>query len=97
MGIEFLVDSTHLGFLVSDTEKNLILYMYQPKSRESYGGMKLLRKADFHLGQVVNSFLRIKCRTQNLVERRKQFLALETRHVTMFGKLISLFYFLLLF
>ena len=36
--IDFLIDNTSLGFLVSDKEKNLVLYMYQPEARESFGG-----------------------------------------------------------
>lgn len=36
--VEFLIDNTQLGFLVSDREKNIVLYMYQPEARESYGG-----------------------------------------------------------
>lgn len=37
--IEYLIDNAAMGFLVSDSEKNLVLYMYQPESRESFGGM----------------------------------------------------------
>lgn len=36
--VEYLIDNTTLGFLLSDSEKNLVLYMYQPESRESFGG-----------------------------------------------------------
>lgn len=36
--IEYMIDNTSLGFLVSDREKNLVLYMYQPEARESFGG-----------------------------------------------------------
>lgn len=36
--IEFLIDNTTMGFLMSDSEKNLVLYMYQPEARESCGG-----------------------------------------------------------
>jgi hypothetical protein len=35
---EFLLDNTQMGFLVADGDKNLVLYMYQPESRESFGG-----------------------------------------------------------
>jgi cleavage and polyadenylation specificity factor subunit 1 len=27
-----------MGFLVADGDKNMVLYMYQPESRESFGG-----------------------------------------------------------
>lgn len=33
-----MIDNATLGFLVSDREKNLVLYMYQPEARESFGG-----------------------------------------------------------
>jgi len=36
---EFLLDNTQMGFLVADGDKNLVLYMYQPESRESFGGI----------------------------------------------------------
>lgn len=31
-----------MGFLMSDSEKNLVLYMYQPEARESCGGTRFL-------------------------------------------------------
>ena len=60
MAVDYYIDNTQLGFLVSDAEKNLILYMYQPEARESQGGHRLIRKADFHVGQVVSTMFRIK-------------------------------------
>lgn len=85
-GIEYLIDGTNLGFLVSDKEKNIILYMYQPEARESLGGQKLLRKADFHLGQNINSFFRISCKTDENDEDSKH-LNVERRHATIFATL----------
>lgn len=84
--IEFLIDNTTLGFLLSDSEKNVVLYMYQPEARESCGGQKLLRKADFHLGQSVNTFFRIKCKIGDTLEEQKHFTGADRRHITMFGK-----------
>lgn len=40
--MEYMIDNTTMGFLVSDSEKNLVLYMYQPESRESLGGLLLI-------------------------------------------------------
>ncbi|XP_008551779.2 cleavage and polyadenylation specificity factor subunit 1 [Microplitis demolitor] len=85
--LEYLIDNTNLGFLVSDGENNLSLFMYQPESRESLGGQKLIRKADFHLGQKVNTFFRIKCRTRDIAGQKKEFAGAENRHVTMFATL----------
>lgn len=33
-----MVDNSNLGFLASDCSENIIIYMYQPESRESFGG-----------------------------------------------------------
>lgn len=40
--MEFMVDNTNLGFLVSEAEGNFVIFMYQPQARESYGGNSLL-------------------------------------------------------
>lgn len=85
--VEFLIDNTQLGFLVSDREKNIVLYMYQPEARESYGGQKLLRKADFHLGQHVNTFFRIHCKTTDISSEKKHLSNSDKRHITMFATL----------
>ncbi|KAG7260639.1 hypothetical protein CRUP_007797 [Coryphaenoides rupestris] len=60
--IEFMVDNNQLGFLVSDRDKNLSVYMYLPEAKESFGGMRLLRRADFNAGANVNTFWRMPCR-----------------------------------
>ncbi|XP_055589529.1 cleavage and polyadenylation specificity factor subunit 1 [Uranotaenia lowii] len=59
--IEYVVDNYNLGFMVTDEQCNIIIYMYQPESRESYGGQRLLRKCDYHLGQRVNTMFRVQC------------------------------------
>ncbi|TGZ49690.1 Cleavage and polyadenylation specificity factor subunit 1 [Temnothorax longispinosus] len=82
--IEYLIDNTNLGFVVADGESNLALFMYQPESRESLGGQKLIRKADFHLGQKVNTFFRIRCRVTDPANDKKQFSGADKRHVTMY-------------
>ncbi len=38
LNVEFMVDNTNLGFLATDCSENLIIYMYQPESRDSFGG-----------------------------------------------------------
>lgn len=74
------------NFSVSDSEKNFIMYMYCPEARESFGGSKLLRKADFHLGYHVNSFFRIKCKLGDIQNYdKRQANLIDKRHVTMFG------------
>ncbi|KAJ8922195.1 hypothetical protein NQ315_004132 [Exocentrus adspersus] len=85
--VEYMIDNSSLGFLVSDKEKNLVLYMYQPEARESLGGQRLLRKADFHLGQAVNSFFKIKCKLGELGEDKKHFSGADRRYISMFATL----------
>ena len=60
--VEFVVDNNTLGFVATDADKNITLFMYQPESRESMGGQKLVRKADFHIGQHVNHMFRIRAK-----------------------------------
>ncbi|XP_045455105.1 cleavage and polyadenylation specificity factor subunit 1 [Melitaea cinxia] len=60
--MQFMVDNTSLGFLVSEAEGNFALFMYQPQARESYGGQRLLRKCDYHVGQQVHAMFRIAAR-----------------------------------
>ncbi|GFS30200.1 cleavage and polyadenylation specificity factor subunit 1 [Nephila pilipes] len=87
-GIEFLIDNAQAGFLVSDVEKNLILFAYCPEARESFGGSKLLRKADIHLGAQVTTLFRIRSRLGEIGNYdRRQAALLEKRHVTMFATL----------
>lgn len=81
--VEFVVDNSNLGFMVTDGEKNFITYMYQPESRESLGGQKLLRKADYHLGQRVNCMFRVQCH-QKIGQYQFQF-NYENKHLIIFG------------
>ncbi|XP_055902575.1 cleavage and polyadenylation specificity factor subunit 1 [Eupeodes corollae] len=83
--IEFVVDSTNLGFFVTDADENFIVYMYQPESRESFGGQKLIRKADFHLGQKVNTMFRVQCHQKGPHQRHPFFF--ENKHMIVFGTL----------
>lgn len=53
-------------------------------------GQRLLRKADFHLGQTVNTFFRIKCKLGDLGEDKKNLTGADKRHITMFGNKIIL-------
>ncbi|XP_065344117.1 cleavage and polyadenylation specificity factor subunit 1 [Cloeon dipterum] len=85
---EFLIDNSQMGFLISDRQKNIVLYMYQPESRDSFGGQRLIRRGDYHLGQHINSFFRVRCRWQpdNSAERKLPA-ASEKRHLSMFATL----------
>uniref|UniRef100_A0A803TS76 Cleavage and polyadenylation specificity factor subunit 1 n=1 Tax=Anolis carolinensis TaxID=28377 RepID=A0A803TS76_ANOCA len=83
--VDFMVDSCQLGFLVSDRDRNLLVYMYLPEAKESFGGMRLLRRADFHVGAHVNAFWRTPCRGA-MEGPTKKSSAWENKHITWFGK-----------
>ena len=57
--VDLVVDGTALGFLASDQDKNLVLFVYDPEARESFGGSRLMRRADIHIGSHVNCMWRI--------------------------------------
>lgn len=84
--IEFMVDNANLGFLVTDADENIVVYMYQPEARESLGGQKLIRKADYHLGQVVNTMFRIQCHQRGLYRNREHFI-FDKKHLVIYGTL----------
>ncbi|XP_073536236.1 cleavage and polyadenylation specificity factor subunit 1 isoform X4 [Phyllobates terribilis] len=84
--VEFLVDNGQLGFLVSDRDRNLIVYMYLPAAKESFGGLRLLRRADFHVGSNVNAFWRTPCRGATEVSSRKTALW-DNKQITWFATL----------
>ncbi|XP_051925869.1 cleavage and polyadenylation specificity factor subunit 1 [Hippocampus zosterae] len=84
--IEFMVDNSQLGFLVSDRDKNLFVYMYLPEAKESFGGMRLLRRADFNVGAHVNTFWRMPCRGA-MDAGSKKALTWDNKHITWFATL----------
>ncbi|XP_057291812.1 cleavage and polyadenylation specificity factor subunit 1-like [Hydractinia symbiolongicarpus] len=57
---EFFVDGSQIGFVVCDAEKNALIFAYQPEALESFGGQRLLLKADINVGCHVNTMFRIK-------------------------------------
>ncbi|XP_047663754.1 cleavage and polyadenylation specificity factor subunit 1 isoform X2 [Tachysurus fulvidraco] len=84
--IEFMVDNNQLGFLVSDRDKNLLVYMYLPEAKESFGGLRLLRRADFNAGAHVNTFWRMPTRGV-LDAASKKALNWDNKHITWFATL----------
>ncbi|UYV82374.1 CPSF1 [Cordylochernes scorpioides] len=63
---QFFMDNLLLGFALTDSEQNFMVYTYNPESRESMGGVRLIRKCDFNMGNHINSMFRIKCNSQEL-------------------------------
>ncbi|XP_025915352.1 cleavage and polyadenylation specificity factor subunit 1 isoform X2 [Apteryx rowi] len=84
--VDFMVDCNQLGFLVSDRDRNLLVYMYLPEAKESFGGMRLLRRADFHVGAHVNTFWRTPCRGATDGPTKKS-IVWENKHITWFATL----------
>ena len=84
---DYVIDNSQLCFVISDSEKNFILYSYQPDVRESFGGTRLLRRADYHYGSLVNAFFRIRCKlpVKNIDNRTKQ--SILNKQITMFASL----------
>ncbi|CAG2109128.1 unnamed protein product [Medioppia subpectinata] len=92
---DYAIDGSQMCFAISDSEKNIILYSYQPDVRESMGGTRLLRRADFHFGSNINSFFRIGCKIPANITDKRVKQQLQCRHITMFASLDgSLGYFL---
>lgn len=84
---EYFIDNSQMAFIVSDSDKNIIIYAYQPGNVESCGGTRLLRRADYHLGSHVNSFFRIRCKIPfKEIDTRLQQNYLN-KHITMFATL----------
>ncbi|CAB1350960.1 unnamed protein product [Coregonus sp. 'balchen'] len=71
---------------MSDRDQNLSVYMYLPEAKESFGGMRLLRRADFNVGANVNAFWRMPCRGA-LDTATKKTLAWDNKHITWFATL----------
>ncbi|XP_017276548.1 cleavage and polyadenylation specificity factor subunit 1 isoform X1 [Kryptolebias marmoratus] len=84
--IEFMVDNNQLGFLVSDRDKNLFVYMYLPEAKESFGGLRLLRRGDFNVGAHINTLWRMPCRGA-LDSGSKKALTWDNKHITWFATL----------
>lgn len=84
---EYIVDNNVLAFLVTDADKNMVIFMYQPDNRESRGGQQLVRKADFHLGQHVNTIFRIRAKITDPTTSGRVITGWEKRQVTWFATL----------
>ena len=84
---EFTIDNGHLGFVASDSMRNISLFMYSPDTRESLGGHRLMRKADFHLGQHINCMWRVRAKLSDPTSSQRLVAGNEKRHVTWYATL----------
>ncbi|VDM74073.1 unnamed protein product [Strongylus vulgaris] len=60
MAAQFLVDNSHLAFLMSDEAGNICLFNYMPETQESNGGERLVLRGVLNVGTNVNAWLRVK-------------------------------------
>eukprot|EP00092_Neocalanus_flemingeri_P020040 GFUD01021700.1.p1 GENE.GFUD01021700.1~~GFUD01021700.1.p1 ORF type:complete len:1406 (+),score=514.90 GFUD01021700.1:53-4270(+) len=84
---EFTIDNGHLGFVASDSMRNLCVFMYSPESREAMGGHRLMRKADIHVGQHINCMWRVRAKLSDPSTSQRLLAANEKRHVTWYATL----------
>ncbi|CAG5135896.1 unnamed protein product, partial [Candidula unifasciata] len=84
---EFMVDGDSLGFVATDRNKNVVILAYLPEVKESFGGNRLLRRADFNIGSHVNTLFRVRCKLEDPSTNKKNVAALENKHVTYFATL----------
>lgn len=54
-------------------------------ARESHGGQRLIRKADFNAGSNVSSMFRVRCKLYDPSSDKRMTGAPEKRHITYFG------------
>jgi len=84
---EFVIDNGHLGFLATDAQRNLSIFVYCPESKESMGGQRLVRRADIHLGQQVNTMWRVRAKLTDPSTSQRVLPANEKKHVTWYATL----------
>ncbi|XP_052818827.1 cleavage and polyadenylation specificity factor subunit 1-like isoform X2 [Mya arenaria] len=85
--LDFVVDGAQLSFAVTDKLKNIIIYHYLPETRESHGGTRLIRRADFNAGSHINTMFRVRCKLTDPSTEKKLSGPVERRHVTYFATL----------
>ena len=92
---EYVVDNNVLGFAVTDADKNLVVFMYQPDDPNSMGGQKLIRKGDIQVGQHINTMFRVRAKISDPTTSGCVLAGWEKRHVTWYGTLDGAFGYLL--
>ncbi|KAI9469973.1 MAG: CPSF A subunit region-domain-containing protein [Benjaminiella poitrasii] len=80
--VDFIIDDKSLYFVVGDTMENLDIYQYAPFNLQSFGGQKLMRRGDFHVGSQVQTMIRLP-----QLERTENGLEYNRRHFCLCGTL----------
>ncbi|KAG0172330.1 Cleavage and polyadenylation specificity factor subunit 1 [Apophysomyces sp. BC1034] len=68
--VNFIIDDKSLYLLVGDTDDNMDIYQYAPFNLQSFGGQKLMRRGDFHVGAQVRTMVRLPQISQGEYNRR---------------------------
>ena len=63
-----------------------MLFLLSTIARESHGGQRLIRKADFNAGSHINSMFRVRCKLYDPSSDKRMTGAPEKRHITYFGR-----------
>eukprot|EP01133_Synstelium_polycarpum_P008360 gene8360-9819_t len=77
---EFVVNENVLSLVVSDLEKNIRLFSFDPKDPESMAGQMLLARTNFHIASNTNKFIRIPMKNEDGTTKKE-------RHLLVFGTL----------
>ncbi|MEQ2162148.1 Cleavage and polyadenylation specificity factor subunit 1 [Goodea atripinnis] len=72
--------------LAADLMKSISLLRYQEETKESFGGMRLLRRADFNAGAHINALWRMPCRGA-LDSGSKKALTWDNKQISWFATL----------
>ncbi|KAL4213346.1 CPSF A subunit region-domain-containing protein [Rhizopus microsporus] len=78
--VDFIIDDKSLYLVVGDTSENIDLYQYAPFNLQSFGGQKLMRRGDFHVGSQVQTMVRLP-----QIEKSDKGLAYSRRHFCLCG------------
>lgn len=78
--VDFIIDEKSLYLVVGDTNENLDLYQYAPFNLQSFGGQKLMRRGDFHVGSQVQTMVRLP-----QIEKTEAGLEYSRRHFCLCG------------
>lgn len=85
-GCDFTIDNEILNFVIADSEKNIIIYSHDPEHEDSFGGMRLIRKADYHLGAHLIDFCRIRGRVPKLLAHDPELATMcKRKQLTLFS------------
>ena len=56
---DFLLDDDQIAFAAGDSDKNLVIFRYDPENVKSLGGIRLIRKAEMHIGHRLTQMIKL--------------------------------------